>query len=125
MSDSIDTHRQGPQSPDRVTHARQHDATLCPAWCDGEHLHTSKEQPDGGFHHDREQWSLLPAAQDVDAGGDVYVYVSVSQLVPADGHPEPAVVELADGLSRTHRLSPDEAIRVGEALVAAAGEALA
>ena len=105
--------------------ARQHDATLCPSWCDGEHLSTSPERPDGGFHHDRKQWALLPAAQDVDERGHVYVYVSVSQPVSGSGQPEHAVVELSDGLSRTHRLSPDEAIRVGEALVAAAAEALA
>lgn len=35
------------------------------------------------------------------------------------------VVELSDGLQSTHRLTPDDAIRVGEALLAAAAEALA
>ena len=104
--------------------ARQHDATLCPPWCEGEHLSTSAERPDGGFHHEGQQWALLPAMQpqyDVDA----FVYVSVAQFVPAEGEPQPALVELTDELGSTHRLTPDEAIRVGEALVAAAGEALA
>jgi len=104
--------------------AGQYDPSLCPTWCSGEHLSTSHEQAGGGFHHDRAQWALLPAAQSAD-GGSVYVYVNVSQLVPVDRRPEPAVVELSDGLGRTHSLSPDEAIRVGEALVVAAAEALA
>ncbi len=67
---------------DRTTNPRQHDPSLCPSWCAGEHLHTASETTSSAFHHDVEQWSLLPAVQGLE-GVDRYVYVTPSQFVPS------------------------------------------
>ncbi len=90
--------------------------TTCPAWCNGDHLTTTND--DDGFHHDAEQYSLLPANQD-NTGGDAYVFVNVAQFVPADGEPCPAIVELTPDNGPTVRLTPSEASQLALALLVA------
>lgn len=89
----------------------------CPSWCNGEHLTTNND--DNGFHHDAEQWSLLPANQD-HTGGDAYVFVNAAQFVPADGEPCPAIVELTPDNGPIVRLTPSEAFELALALLVAA-----
>ncbi len=82
------------------TEEQPHDETLCAhlAWkpddINPRHPRWTPAGPGPGYHHDGEQWSLLPAVQQVE-GVDRYVYVTPSQCVPAAlAEPEPALLEL-------------------------------
>jgi type II secretory pathway predicted ATPase ExeA len=108
---------------DATTIARQHDPSLCPSWCDRQHLGFSLDElAAGAFHHDSPQWSLLRAHQPY-ADGDAYLYVTASQSVDKRGQAQPTVVELTDDNSPAVILTPDEATELAQALLAAAAKA--
>jgi hypothetical protein len=106
---------------DATTIARQHDPSLCPSWCNREHLGFSLDKHAGGsFHH--ESHAMLPTNQPhVDS--DDYLFVVTSQFVDEAGETQPAVVELQDSKTTVAVLTPDEATELAQALLTAAAKA--
>lgn len=99
---------------------RQRTRDGCPPWCDRMHL-GCRPDPEGGFTHDRANASLLPAADSTEQG-DTYLYVNVAQHQPAEGLPDPVVVELT-AQEQVTTMTPAEARELARMLTEAAGTA--
>lgn len=99
--------------------SRQHDPSLCPSWCDREHLSQAIDTMAGGFHHDAAQWALLPATQPV-RSEDRYLYINTSQFVDDSGAARPPMVELRNTDDLAAVLTASEALQLAAALIAAA-----
>jgi hypothetical protein len=103
--------------PDVTTIPRQHDPSLCPSWCNREHVDQAPNT--GGFHHDAESVSVLVAAHDSIAE---QLFVHASQWVP-DGRPaRRPLVELQNQSQALALLTADEAVDLATALLVAAAQ---
>jgi hypothetical protein len=92
---------------DPMTPARQHDPSLCPPWCSGDHLRTGLYKLEDGYYHDQEAEILTPVEQPTpDAGG--LLFVKASQHVAHDGTPSRVFVEVLTERTTIGLLTPDE-----------------